>query len=146
MKQPSNTRHRASMAASACQEKDVVFSNHQGHKLSGTLRLPDQQQAPAVILCHGYAGHRNDCILPRLAAELSTAGIASLRFDYAGNGASEGTFKIGNYWEEVEDIRAAKEHLEEVQGLPVLGLVGEFPDKLHHTSIYRQPCYCRVHC
>jgi alpha/beta superfamily hydrolase len=115
------------MAASACQENAVVFSNHQGNKLSGTLRLPTTQQAPVVILCHGYAGHRNDCILPRLAAELSTAGLASLRFDYAGNGESEGTFEVGNYWEEVEDIRAAKEHLEQVHGLRVLGVVGKFP-------------------
>jgi alpha/beta superfamily hydrolase len=47
------------------------------------------------------------------------------RFDFSGNGESEGHFKFANYVGEVEDIRAAKQFLEQQEGQKVVGLLGE---------------------
>jgi hypothetical protein len=43
----------------------------------------------------------------------------------AGNGDSEGTFRFANYWGEVAEINAAKQHLQQHEGQTVIGLLGE---------------------
>lgn len=49
----------------------------------------------------------------------------SLRFDFNGNGDSEGTFRLAGYLAEVADIAAAKEYLEQEEGQQVVGLLGK---------------------
>lgn len=44
-----------------------------------------------------------------LSKGLAEAGVTTFRFDFSGNGESEGEFEYGNYWQEVEDLRAAVE-------------------------------------
>ncbi|MCH81986.1 hypothetical protein A2U01_0002781, partial [Trifolium medium] len=48
-----------------------------------------------------------------LAAALEKDGISAFRFDFAGNGESEGSFQYGNYYREVEDLRAIVQHFRE---------------------------------
>ncbi|MDD2858579.1 MAG: alpha/beta fold hydrolase, partial [Candidatus Nanopelagicales bacterium] len=65
-----------------------------GQTLASTLCLPaggDQATAPlpGVLLCQGLSGVRN-LVLPQVAHTLAEAGIATLRFDYAGFGESSG--------------------------------------------------------
>jgi hypothetical protein len=43
----------------------------------------------------------------------------------AGNGDSEGTFRFANYWGEVAEMHAAKQHLQQHEGQTVIGLLGE---------------------
>ncbi|KAJ6757289.1 hypothetical protein OIU74_026521, partial [Salix koriyanagi] len=45
-----------------------------------------------------------------LAKALEKEGISVFRFDFAGNGESEGSFSFGNYWREADDLRAVIEH------------------------------------
>lgn len=45
-----------------------------------------------------------------LAAALEKEGISAFRFDFAGNGESEGSFQYGNYRREAEDLRAVVQH------------------------------------
>lgn len=52
------------------------------------------------------------------------AGLASLRFDFSGNGDSGGTFRYGHYRGEAEELRAAKAHLEGQLGRTVSALIG----------------------
>ena len=40
-------------------------------------------------------------MLPQLAQALAKAGLSSLRFDFPGNGESEGTFRYANMMDEV---------------------------------------------
>lgn len=42
-----------------------------------------------------------------------------------GNGDSEGTFRFANYWGEVAEIHAAKQHLQQHEGQAVIGLLGK---------------------
>jgi pimeloyl-ACP methyl ester carboxylesterase len=72
-------------------EIEVTFFNRAGQRLAGVLNLPAQEAEPhpAVLLCQGLSGVKH-LVLPRVAASLAAAGFASLRFDYAGYGDSEG--------------------------------------------------------
>ncbi|KAJ0768860.1 putative alpha/Beta hydrolase [Helianthus annuus] len=47
-----------------------------------------------------------------LAAAFATEGISAFRFDFAGNGESEGSFQYGNYYREVDDLRAVIQYFE----------------------------------
>lgn len=54
-----------------------------------------------VILCHGLGDHKNGFVLPEMAQALADAGLSSLRFDFPGNGESDGTFRYANMMDEV---------------------------------------------
>jgi predicted acyl esterase len=55
-----------------------------------TLRRPaEHDQAPVVILCHGFCGIQQ-ILLPRYAEAFAEAGYATITFDYRGFGASGG--------------------------------------------------------
>jgi uncharacterized protein len=74
-------------------EKEVVFENAQGLRLCGTLSEVDStysSSSNAVILCHGLEDSRDYFILPAIAKSLLRKGFCSLRFDFSGNGRSEG--------------------------------------------------------
>ncbi|KAB1219820.1 hypothetical protein CJ030_MR3G009462 [Morella rubra] len=45
-----------------------------------------------------------------LAAALEREGMGAFRFDFAGNGESEGSFQYGNYRREAHDLRAVIQH------------------------------------
>ena len=57
-----------------------------------------------AILCHGLGDHKNGFVLPQLAEALAKAGLSSLRFDFPGNGESDGTFRYANMMDEVSEI------------------------------------------
>ncbi|KAG2453322.1 hypothetical protein HYH02_001546 [Chlamydomonas schloesseri] len=84
----------------------VAFTNPRGQKLAGLF--VDAGSEDVVILCHGYAATKDGFHLPAIAEALALqAGTSSLRFDFAGNGESEGQFSFGGYYREVEDLHAA---------------------------------------
>ena len=63
------------------------------------LPFPSQD---AAILCHGLGDHKDGFCLPAMADTLASAGLASLRLDFPGNGESEGTFRYANMRDEVQ--------------------------------------------
>jgi pimeloyl-ACP methyl ester carboxylesterase len=105
----------------ALPEQQIEFRDHRGEKLVGTLTDPDdpppaaaaasagtaqtpsQEQhqlplPPVVILAHGYMSSRNSELLVRLATAFArSCKLASFRFDFSGNGDSEGDFRYGQY-------------------------------------------------
>ncbi|KAF7837897.1 alpha/beta hydrolase domain-containing protein isoform X2 [Senna tora] len=90
-------------------QQKVVIPNKHGEKLVGILQ--ESGTTDIVILCHGFRSTKESNAIINLAAALDKAGISSFRFDFAGNGESEGSFQYGNYWREVEDLRAVAQHL-----------------------------------
>ena len=60
----------------------------------------------AVILCHGFASHKNGFHCPAIAEALQEKGLSSFRIDLSGNGESEGQFKYANVKEEVSMVTA----------------------------------------
>jgi hypothetical protein len=87
----------------------VVFTNHKGCKLVGTL--VDTGSTEVVMLCHGYLANQEMCQFPLIAAGLAAAGMSSFRFDHsmAFRSKSErlqnSAFQMGNHEEEVADFR-----------------------------------------
>ncbi|MBR9980379.1 MAG: damage-inducible protein CinA, partial [Desulfatitalea sp.] len=57
-----------------------------GHRLTGTLHLPDVERPPVVIGCHGLLADRRSPKQIALASALGRLGIAYLRFDHRGCG------------------------------------------------------------
>ncbi|KAK4793024.1 hypothetical protein SAY86_023459 [Trapa natans] len=86
----------------------VVIPNKHGEKLVGLLH--DTGSKEIVILCHGFLSNKENMTMGNLAAALENEGITAFRFDFAGNGESEGSFEYGNYWREAEDLRAVVQH------------------------------------
>ncbi len=90
--------------------REVSFYTELGVKLSGLLHMPAGRatgKRPGVVMCHGFGGIREMCILP-LAEWLARAGFVTLVFDYRGFGHSEGQPRHRLIpMEQVEDIRNA---------------------------------------
>lgn len=69
-----------------------------------------------VVICHGVTANKDRAWAQTLAAALSEAGIANLRFSFAGNGESEGDFRECTISKEVTDLGAV---LDAVAGRPL---------------------------
>lgn len=65
---------------------------------------PDGVPRDIVVLGHGVTSNKDRPWLMMLSDALATAGIASLRFSFAGNGGSEGRFEEATLSKEVEDL------------------------------------------
>jgi pimeloyl-ACP methyl ester carboxylesterase len=74
-------------------ELELGFHGARGVGLAGVLNLPEgateAAPVPGVVLCQGLSGVKH-LVMPEVAARLASHGLASLRFDYAGYGESEG--------------------------------------------------------
>ncbi|KAI4380360.1 hypothetical protein MLD38_006559 [Melastoma candidum] len=86
----------------------VVVTNKHGEKLVGLLHETGSKEI--VVLCHGFRSRKENAVMVTAANALETKGISAFRFDFAGNGESEGTFQYGNYYREADDLRAIIEH------------------------------------
>ncbi|XP_027919384.1 uncharacterized protein LOC114177960 isoform X2 [Vigna unguiculata] len=120
------------------QQQRVIIPNKHGNKLVGILHESGTQEI--VILCHGLRASKENFIMTNLAAALDNAGISSFRFDFTGNGESEGSFEFGSYWREAEDIRAVAQHFQETNRT-VIAIVGHranaallYASKYHDTK------------
>nr|AFK36866.1 unknown [Lotus japonicus] len=89
----------------------VIIPNKRGEKLVGTLH--ESGTTHIVILCHGFRCSKDTNLILNLAVALENAKISSFRFDFSGNGESEGSFQFGNYWDEVDDLHAVAQHFRE---------------------------------
>ncbi|XP_077212636.1 putative uncharacterized protein YDL057W isoform X1 [Tasmannia lanceolata] len=93
------------------QQQKVAISNSHGEKLIGVLHETGSKEL--VILCHGFRSSKEQKTMVNLATALATEGISAIRFDFAGNGESEGSFEYGNYKREVGDLRAVVQYYSE---------------------------------
>ncbi|XP_058725020.1 uncharacterized protein LOC131596397 isoform X2 [Vicia villosa] len=89
-------------------QKRIAVTNHHGENLVGVLH--DAASTALVIVCHGFQSSKERIPMVNLAGALEKNGISAFRFDFAGNGESEGSFQYGNYYREVEDLRAIVQH------------------------------------
>jgi alpha/beta superfamily hydrolase len=84
------------------------------------LRAPDSAVAAAVV-CHPHprgGGTMNNNVVYRVAKALVGGGVAALRFNFRGVGASTGSYADGVG--EEDDVRAAIDFLrEQTPGLPI---------------------------
>ena len=74
-------------------------------------------------MCHGFRSSKESRTLLNVADALEEEETAVFRFDFSGNGESEGTFQYGNYWKEVDDLRAVVQHFSS-QGWKIKAIIG----------------------
>lgn len=87
--------------------REVSFLNGRGQNLAGVFCRPGGRSERAVVMCHGFTGSRLGGGSPELAGELARRGWASLAFDFAGCGDSEGDFADITLSGQVADLTAA---------------------------------------
>ena len=104
-------------------ETKVQFANDRGENLVGNLHTPDRPIRYGVVLGHCFTCSRHTGILRQICQGLTMAGCAALRFDFSGNGQSEGVFEQSTYSKQISEMKSATVFLRE-QGVDRIGLAG----------------------
>ncbi len=99
------------------------FTGEGGHQLAAALDLPDGEVQAYALFAHCFTCGKDVLAAKRIATALATKGIAVLRFDFTGLGASEGEFANSTFSSNVADLVRAADHLRETRGAPAL-LIG----------------------
>jgi putative redox protein len=107
---------------SAKSEK-VTFPGAGGEKLAARLDLPRGRPRAFALFAHCFTCNKDVFAAARIAGGLAERGIAVLRFDFTGLGASEGDFANTNFSSNVEDLVRAADFLRETYEAPKL-LIG----------------------
>ena len=87
----------------------TIIQNSAGEKLDYTFSCGHEQSRQAgwiVVLGHGVTGDKDRPIIADTAKALNAAGFDTLRFSFAGNGASDGDFRDASITKEVADLDA----------------------------------------
>ncbi|ESQ45815.1 hypothetical protein EUTSA_v10010563mg [Eutrema salsugineum] len=97
-------RMDSSEKTSACAQQKIEIPNSHNEKLLGLLHETGSREI--VVLCHGFRSNKNNQIMNNVAAAIEKEGISAFRFDFSGNGESEGSFYYGNYNHEADDLHS----------------------------------------
>ncbi|GKY89025.1 bifunctional alpha/beta hydrolase/OsmC family protein [Sinisalibacter aestuarii] len=89
----------------------LTFTGHGGAELAGRLDMPEGPVRATALFAHCFTCTKNILPARRIAARLTEAGIAVLRFDFTGLGDSEGDFAETTFASNIEDLHAAAEAL-----------------------------------
>jgi len=99
------------------------FPNALGERLAALLDRPDGTPRAFALFAHCFTCGKDIHAAKRIADGLIARGIAVLRFDFTGLGASEGEFANTNFSSNVADLVAAANHLRKAERAPTL-LIG----------------------
>ena len=104
-------------------QQQIQFLNVAGEKLAGTFHVPAKNSRHGIILGHCFTCSRHTRILRDLSLGLVDEGFKVLRFDFSGNGQSEGNFSESLYSKQVDDIKTAASFMS-AQGVSWIGVTG----------------------
>jgi len=99
------------------------FPNGSGEQLSALLDKPAGQPAAFALFAHCFTCGKDNLAAKRIAEGLTARGIAVLRFDFTGLGASGGEFANTTFSSNVADLVAAANHLRKTFRAPAI-LIG----------------------
>jgi alpha-beta hydrolase superfamily lysophospholipase len=99
------------------------FPGSEGQKLAARLDTPEGPIRAFALFAHCFTCGKDIFAASRIAQALTEHGIAVLRFDFTGLGASEGEFANTNFSSNVGDLVAAANHLRQSYRAPAL-LIG----------------------
>ncbi|MFM8550875.1 MAG: alpha/beta hydrolase [Nitrospiraceae bacterium] len=104
-------------------DQALTFHDQAGHKVAAVLAAPGKPTDLACVLLHGFLSNKNSTTNKTLTRALLEQGIATFRFDFFGQGESDGPFErltIGTALDQAKsaiDLMASK-------GYNRLGLIG----------------------
>lgn len=115
----------------ASKSERFIIKGSQGHELAARLDLPAggpqarSQSGPGAyaLFAHCFTCTKDIFAANRIARGLTEKGIAVVRFDFTGLGASEGEFANTNFSSNVSDLVAVADHMREHLGAPKI-LIG----------------------
>jgi uncharacterized OsmC-like protein/alpha/beta superfamily hydrolase len=99
------------------------FPNAQGQTLAASLDRPEGPVRAVALFAHCFTCGKDNKAARRIAEGLKLHGIAVLRFDFTGLGASEGEFANTTFSSNVDDLVAAADHLRQKLAAPAI-LIG----------------------
>jgi putative redox protein len=96
------------------------FTNSIGEKLSATLHRPSVLSGFGFVLGHCFTCSRHTRILIDLSNALTDLGFCVLRFDFSGNGQSEGRFEDSTYTKQIDEMISAVDFMKKNEADHVL--------------------------
>src|SRR6202048_3999752 len=116
------------------------FPNASGERLAALIDRPAGTPRAFALFAHCFTCGKDIRAARRIAEGLTARGIAVLRFDFTGLGASEGEFANTNFSSNVADLVAAANHMRvmfkepailigrRLGGAAVLAAAGDVPE------------------
>jgi pimeloyl-ACP methyl ester carboxylesterase len=74
-------------------EEALTFHDRHGHGIAAILSTPDGPTTRLALLCHGFLSSKNSATNRTLTRLLNERGLATFRFDFFGQGDSDGPFE-----------------------------------------------------
>ncbi len=74
-------------------ETSLTFTDPSGHRVSAVLTTPPAGARAVVVLLHGFLSNKQSTTNKTLTRLLTDKGLATFRFDFFGQGDSEGPFE-----------------------------------------------------
>ena len=105
------------------QSSKVSFKGAEGQTLAARLDSPSGPPRAYALFAHCFTCSKDIFAASRIARGLAERGIAVLRFDFTGLGASEGEFANTNFSSNVQDLLAAAGYLRQEHEAPAI-LIG----------------------
>lgn len=103
--------------------RKLTFNGSRGFSLAARLELPEATPLAYAIFAHCFTCSKDVFAAARISEALALQGVAVLRFDFTGLGASGGEFANTNFSSNIEDLKLAAAYLREHYGAPQL-LIG----------------------
>jgi dipeptidyl aminopeptidase/acylaminoacyl peptidase len=109
--------------------EEVITFYSEEQKVVGNLHLP-YEKAPCVVTLHGLESSKDSGKWPTIAARLTDAGYACLRFNFRGCGVgpekSEGAFEDVSLTARINDYKCALRFLKDTKKVDMrrLGVIG----------------------
>ena len=104
-------------------EESLTFHDRHGHGIAAILSTPDRPTTSLVVLCHGFLSGKNSTTNRTLTRLLNERGLATFRFDFFGQGDSDGPFEEITTTLAVHQTQDALD-LVTARGYDRIGLVG----------------------
>jgi len=96
----------------------LTFQGAIGSTLAARLDTPEETPKAYVLFAHCFTCGKDLTTINRIARTLVDQGIALLRFDFTGLGASEGEFANTNFSSNIQDLVAAADYMREHLAAP----------------------------
>ena len=128
-----------SIAINSTNSLKVTFDGHTGGELAARLDLPAGPIRAYALFAHCFTCSKDILAAKAVARELAQRGIAVLRFDFTGLGASEGEFANTNFTSNVEDLVRAAAHLRTHYDAPSLLIGHSFGGAAVLAAAHRLP-------
>ena len=104
-------------------EEALTLHDPNGRRTAAVLAEPEAPAGGVVLLCHGFLSNKNSTTNKTLTRALTEQGLATFRFDFLGQGESDGPFEAITVDATVNQALVALDWLAS-RGYTKIGMVG----------------------